>query len=228
MEKCPDCKKWWNETWDETLYCPKCGQTKEQAMKKAARQSRPKQAPLPLPGPDPVEPKPEQVSTPVKRKANPHPSTPPPSPRQPSPPTNTNGSTVAEAAQFAIALVERVYADYSIPHLKTRITNAKSSSHRQHVATSKSEIRFGRRSLERALTTGFIEYKTLRYAWHGHGELVGMKGVWALTLHEAAHAIQGIDGMERDRAGRRIVHSDQFVDILWNLQEKYPYQDCTS
>lgn len=35
MDKCPVCKKFWEETWNGTEYCPQCGQTKAQALQKA-------------------------------------------------------------------------------------------------------------------------------------------------------------------------------------------------
>jgi len=37
MEKCPDCKKYWETNWRNEEYCPNCGQTKAQAVARAQR-----------------------------------------------------------------------------------------------------------------------------------------------------------------------------------------------
>jgi len=38
LEKCPDCHKHWERTWNGTEYCPECGQTKEQAAERIERE----------------------------------------------------------------------------------------------------------------------------------------------------------------------------------------------
>jgi uncharacterized Zn finger protein (UPF0148 family) len=38
LEKCPDCHKYWERTWNGTEYCPNCGQTKDQAIERIKRE----------------------------------------------------------------------------------------------------------------------------------------------------------------------------------------------
>jgi len=42
MKTCPDCHKHWDENYRGELYCPKCGQTKADAIKRQKRDSKEK------------------------------------------------------------------------------------------------------------------------------------------------------------------------------------------
>jgi hypothetical protein len=178
MDKCPVCHKFFEETWNGTEYCPTCGQTKTQALRKAP----------------------------------------------PASATATKVITYTATEQWMIDLTHRMYAEHGFEHHPTVFRNRRGSY--EHVVNGKCQIVFGYECLETAMRDYLyrLEYKTIRYAWAGQGELAGQRGAWALVLHEFAHVIQQETGTLHI-AGSNKYHNSNFVKALKELQTLYPFEE---
>lgn len=186
MEKCPDCHKYFERNWKGQEYCPKCGQTKEQAIAK------------------------KQRNTSFRRPAP-----------SPTPKAAPRSYTAAEA--FTKRLIERMYTEHGIEHHPTVFRNRRTSY--AHMPNGKTQIVLGYESVERA-ERGFQEYKTISWVWNGQGRLEGLRGAWALALHEFAHVRQFVEDRLFSQGHRNKYHNDQFVEILEELQILYPFEEC--
>lgn len=124
--------------------------------------------------------------------------------------------------QYAKRLIDRLYQERGYQHHPTVIRNRQTSY--CHKVQGKTQIVLGYESLERAVTRSFRDYKTIAWVWSGQGELKGLKGAWALALHEFAHAVQYEEGRLYSKNGHaNKYHNEQFVQIVRELQKLYPY-----
>lgn len=129
--------------------------------------------------------------------------------------------------QFALNLAEKMYQEHGIEHHPTVFRNCKNSCQRK--VAGKSKIVFGYQNLDYYLEHNFREYKSIASVWHGQGNLVGKRAVWALVLHEFTHVIQDTEGRLYSRIGHRNkYHNEQFVQILKELQVLYPYDEVAN
>lgn len=125
--------------------------------------------------------------------------------------------------KYALDLIEQMYQAYGLTnYYPTAFRNLNQSCHQTYLRGGKThQILLGYPSIERNFKRGFREYATIRYVWNGHGELKGLKGVWALCLHEFAHVLQ--TEVEGGRT-RGSVHNQVFVSKLRELQQRFPFQ----
>jgi len=102
------------------------------------------------------------------------------------------------------------------------------TSYQQRIR-GQSQIVIGYESVQRASEDEFSEYRSISYIWAGQGRLTGMKGVWALALHEFAHVIQAETGtLYSSKSGgidRNKYHNSNFVKALKELQTLYPFNE---
>lgn len=186
MEKCPVCKKFWEEDWKGQQYCPQCGMTPAQAQELVARKVTPKPAPTP--------------------KIQPTPQPPQYTPQE----------------QFILALIEKLYAEHGIEHHPTVFRNRKGSY--AHRPGNVPQIVLGYESVERCFKQ-FTEYRSIAYLWTGQGELSGLRGLWALALHEFGHVLQFHTGRLYAGVGENKYHNHHFVELVRELQVLYPFDE---
>jgi len=76
---------------------------------------------------------------------------------------------------------------------------------------------FGIRGMEIGFRDGFLEYKRWGWLW-GKWDITGIRSVWALVIHEIAHAIQTENGERKYRS----VHNLAWAQHVIELQERFP------
>jgi len=126
---------------------------------------------------------------------------------------------------FAQVLVGRLYKEYGYNHSLTVFRNRKTSYTRMRVGGP--QVIFGYESITRAFKEGFRDYKTIQRVWGDqYSQLVGLKGVWALVLHEFAHVVQfAEDNLFSENGHRNRYHNEQFLEALTRLQALFPFQE---
>ncbi len=140
----------------------------------------------------------------------------------PKPPRHVAAKLNA-AQEYALALTDRLYTDHLILGHEPTVFRARLTSY-VHSPRGLPQIVFGYQSVNRAHDLGFSEYVSISYVWDSQGDLKGMRGVWALALHEFAHVQQFRKERLYSRTGHRNkYHNEQFVAILRDLQAKYPF-----
>lgn len=120
-----------------------------------------------------------------------------------------------DLGEWAVDVAEHVLNAHDVEHYPTVIRNRKGSYH--HRVNGTSQIVLGWESVRRAYEEGFHEYPSIAYIWRGQGELRGDRGVWALVLHEAAHAMQA-------RRVRGSCHNETFIRALGDLIARCPLE----
>lgn len=75
--------------------------------------------------------------------------------------------------------------------------------------------------MEKAIVEGMQEYKTFRWLWNGYST-EGLGAVWAIVMHELAHALQ----TERGQRYYGQVHNGAWASIVQDLQREYPLAKC--
>lgn len=78
-------------------------------------------------------------------------------------------------------------------------------------------IRFGYQCIDVFADDGYREMRTFEHVWNFRRDMVGLKAVWALTLHEFAHILQ------TDRTRGRS-HTPDFGRQLARLIINYPFE----
>ena len=184
MEKCPDCKKYFEEDWKGQKFCPHCGQSEEQARAKISRAAAVKVTAVKT-----IERTPEE--------------------------------------QFILNLIEKMYTEHGFDYHPTVFRN-RQTSYEQRI-NGQSQIVLGYASIRRAYEEKFNEYRSINWVWGGQGALTGLKGVWALALHEFAHVIQEETGtLYSSKSGgidRNKFHNSNFIKALQDLQTLYPFNE---
>ncbi|MCL4296242.1 MAG: hypothetical protein KJ077_10960 [Anaerolineae bacterium] len=121
---------------------------------------------------------------------------------------------------YALGLVEQMYQAYGIAKYYPTVFRNRNGSYHQKYLNGMHQIVLGYWNVQRTYERGFDEYDTIKRVWNGHGELKGLKGVWALILHEFAHVLQ-----TEVKGGRTAgsVHNQVFVAKLRELQQRFPF-----
>lgn len=119
--------------------------------------------------------------------------------------------------------VEDLFRQIAKDHGYTKVDLRWHDGYRTYVRQgTKKYVKFGREAIEKFWSSGAIEYSTVRYVWSGHDVLqgqqfsTGLKPVWALVLHEAAHYLGGMHEYGS-------VHNAEFASVVRKLQVEYPF-----
>lgn len=120
---------------------------------------------------------------------------------------------------YIIKFTEFLYREFGLgadKHWSTVFNNIRNAYHTR--PEGKHQITYGWQCTEVVFKYGFTEYKSLRYLIAGK-EVVGLRGVHQLALHEFAHVLQTEEPNGRTYGS---CHNGVFVKHYVALMEKYP------
>jgi len=221
LTKCPKCQVELESTapWNPTLVCPRCKKDGETLMKELlviAPRIRTKEVPyIPMPSFPPLDltdlpgvryyTGATFIGTATIQTSIPfvlH--------------DNAGVETISQMKKYAQSLTKKILVDYKLRH-RIRTTNKRATYHKcqDDVHT----ITYGWALIRKDVELGFLDYKSWRWLWGTTP--FGLKAVWAIVLHEVAHAIQ----VNRGLRGRRSVHNNGWGKIVRELQELYPFEE---
>jgi hypothetical protein len=84
------------------------------------------------------------------------------------------------------------------------------------------QIRYGRETLTCIARAGYTEdIKRYRHLFPRPSELKSLRGVWALVIHECAHAIQ----MSKGQRKLYSVHNDAWARAVRKLMRDFPFEE---
>jgi hypothetical protein len=118
--------------------------------------------------------------------------------------------------RFIRHLTVKMLDDKNLQH-SVIFANINGGDHRV-IAGGKHQIRFGYVAVIYFGENGYTEYKTWRHLWSG--TLTGKKAMWAMAIHEVAHALQS----ERNGRYRGSQHNQIWANAVRELQAEYPYE----
>ena len=209
MDKCPDCNRNFKDGWNHKC-CPKCGMPQAEAAERmnhpAAKQETATEY-IPYSPPTLYPPMPPH--RPTHYTPRPQVSFVPP----PVPIDRTKRNA------FIRKLLADMSACYGINIKIVFSTRKKGACHQYFRNTKTHRLTFGNKYLD-DLEKRYYEYKSWRWLWHDFHQIKGMKAMWAITLHEFAHAIQ----TEAGKRTRGSVHNDFWATAVKELQELYPFE----
>jgi hypothetical protein len=122
-----------------------------------------------------------------------------------------------EAAWWGASFCDRMFDDWSLEYESTTVGRGRTS---YCVIRRPYHIVLGMKGLKYWYANGYKDYRSIEYLWEPQERMRGDKAVWALCIHEFAHALQG----EIRGASRGSVHNASFVRAVRTLQRLYPWE----
>lgn len=137
-----------------------------------------------------------------------------------APPSNRINPRRPDLYEYAVVLGTKMFREHGLRG-RMELGNSNTGFHQQF-HTGLHRIRLGRKCIDRYAARGFLEYKSYKWLWTTHGEMMGKKAVWAMVLHEMGHAIQ----VEAGKRTRGNAHNGFWANAVCDLQTLYPYEEC--